>query len=115
MGTVPCFASAGCSFIGFPFRTLPPTPLCRVRDRMSEYREIIYRDVCVSARSAVGPAARPPRPCRPCEVSSVCTPVRCPRTSGCVEMKTLPVKSENQKALDEVLVEVTERNFYNFE
>jgi hypothetical protein len=30
-------------------------------------------------------------------------------------MKTLPVKSENQKALDEVLVEVTERNFYNFE
>ena len=25
------------------------------------------------------------------------------------------VKSENQKALDEVLVEVTERNFYNFE
>ena len=42
-------------------------------------------------------------------------PVRFPRTSGCVEMKTLPVKSENQKALDEVLVEVTERNFYNFE
>ena len=25
------------------------------------------------------------------------------------------VKSENQKALVEVLVEVTERNFYNFE
>ena len=40
---------------------------------------------------AVGPAARP-------------GPVHVAR-----------VKSENQKALVEVLVEVTERNFYNFE
>ena len=90
MGTVRCFASAGCSFIGVSFRTLPPTPLCRVRDRMSEYREIIYRDVCVSA-------------------------VRCrPGRSAAPSMSPV-VKSEKQKALVEVLVEVTERNFYNFE
>ena len=59
MGTVRCFASVGCLFIGFPFR-LRTCELCRdvrTRSRMSErsYRDVT--EMCVGGRCR--PLGRP--------------------------------------------------------